>query len=74
MYSEYEIRPVPLSVKVCHQQVEDFLKSNALRMEEALDYYAAVFRKGDEEILAGGGLQGDTIKCIAVSVHKDTCR
>ena len=69
MYSEYEIRPVPLSVKVCHQQVEDFLKSNALRMEEALDYYAAVFRKGDEEILAGGGLQGDTIKCIAVSDH-----
>ena len=45
--------------------VEDFLQSNDLRMDD-MDYYAAVFQLGGDEILAGGGLKGGVIKCVAV--------
>lgn len=66
MYNEYEIRPLPLSVASCREQVERFLQSNGLRLD-AVDYYAGVFKHGDDEtILAGGGLQGDVMKCVAV--------
>ena len=66
MYNEYEIRPLPLSVPAWRSRVEDFLQVNGLRLEE-VDYYAGVFKHGsDEEILAGGGLKGDVIKCVAV--------
>lgn len=66
MYNEYEIRPIPLSVGHCRKMVEEFLAANSLRLE-AVDYYACVFRLGnDEEILAGGGLKGNVIKCVAV--------
>ncbi|MBP5712564.1 MAG: [citrate (pro-3S)-lyase] ligase, partial [Prevotella sp.] len=62
---EYEIRQMPLSVKFVRQQVEKFLEQNGLRLGQ-MDYYAAVFEHGGEEILAGGGLSGNVIKCIAV--------
>lgn len=62
---EYEIRQMPLSVKFVRQQVEAFLQRNGLRLE-SMDYYAAVFAHGGEEMLAGGGLNGNVIKCIAV--------
>ena len=66
MYNEYEIKPIPLSVAYCRRQVESFLESNELRLED-VDYYACVYRLGnDDEILAGGGLKGDVIKCVAV--------
>ena len=66
MYNEYEIRPLPLSVPAWRSRVEAFLQANGLRLEE-VDYYAGVFKHGsDEEILAGGGLKGDVIKCVAV--------
>ena len=45
--------------------VEAFLQGNALRMDD-MDYYAAVFALGGDEILAGGGLKGGVIKCVAV--------
>lgn len=61
----YEIRQLPLSVKFVRQQVEIFLAQNGLRLGP-MDYYAAVFEHGGEEILAGGGLSGNVIKCIAV--------
>ncbi len=62
---EFEIRQLPLSVKFVRRQVESFLEQNGLRLEP-MDYYAAVFEHGGEEILAGGGLSGNVIKCIAV--------
>ena len=64
-HDEYEIRQMPLSVKFVRQQVEQFLVQNDLRLG-SMDYYAAVFEHGGEEILAGGGLCGNVIKCIAV--------
>lgn len=66
MYSDYEIRQLPLSVKSNRQAVSEFLAANGLRLD-AVDYYAALYACGEEEILAGGGLCGDVIKCIAVS-------
>lgn len=67
MYNEYEIRPMPLSVAHVRRQVAAFLESNGLRLEET-DYYVCVFKMGDDEtILAGGGLCGDVIKCVAVN-------
>lgn len=66
MYSDYEIRQLPLSVKSNRQAADGFLNANGLRLD-AVDYYAAVYACGGEEILAGGGLCGDVIKCIAVS-------
>lgn len=65
MFGEYEIRELPLSLKPIRQKVESFLADNALRLED-VDVYAAVFANGGEEILAGGGLCGNTIKCVAV--------
>ncbi|MBQ7422865.1 MAG: [Prevotella sp.] len=66
MYNEYEIRTIPLSAELWRKRIECFLRRNDLRLDD-LDYYACVFRLGDEEeILAGGGLKGNTIKCIAV--------
>jgi len=66
MYNEYEIRPLPLSVPAWRSRVKAFLQANGLRLEE-VDYYAGVFKHGsDEDILAGGGLKGDVIKCVAV--------
>ena len=47
------------------RQVEDFLGSNGLRLEE-VDLYRVVMDR-DGAILAGGGLYRDIIKCIAVS-------
>lgn len=67
MYTaDYEIDHVPLSVPLWRRKVERFLKANQLRLDE-VDYYAIVTEPDDDEILAGGGLQGDIIKCIAVS-------
>lgn len=65
MYSEYEIRQLPLSISRYRQMVEQFLATNGLRLDE-VDYYAGVFRLGGDELLAGGGLCGNIIKCIAV--------
>lgn len=65
MCGEFEIRELPLMLKSVHDKVEAFLKANGLRMEK-VDEYAAVYALGEEEILAGGGLAGDTIKCVAV--------
>ncbi len=65
MYGDYEIRQIPLSLKFEKKRTEEFLKLNGLRLED-VDYYAGVFNC-DDEMLAGGGLQGNILKCIAVS-------
>ena len=51
------------------QRIEAFLKRNALRIDD-MNYYAAVL-DDDGEMLAGGGLKDDVIKCVAVDdAHK----
>ncbi len=64
-YDRIDIQELPLSVPHYRHQAEDFLGRNGLRLEE-VDLYLAIL---DDEgtILAGGGLQRDIIKCIAVS-------
>ena len=64
-FERIDIQELPLRVPYFRHQVEDFLGSNGLRLEE-VDLYMAVL---DDEgrILAGGGLYRDIIKCIAVS-------
>ena len=64
-FERIDIQELPLSVPTFRHQVEDFLGSNGLRLEEVDLYLAAL--DGDGAILAGGGLQRDIIKCIAVS-------
>lgn len=63
--TEYEIQAVPLAIPLWKRKVEQFLEANQLRLDD-LDYYAVVTRPDHDEILAGGGLQGDIVKCIAV--------
>ena len=65
MYTEYEIRQLPLTLKAYRQRVERFLTNNGLRLDD-VDYYVGVYEVGDDELLAGGGLKGNVIKCIAV--------
>lgn len=51
------------------QRIEAFLKRNTLRIDD-MNYYAAVL-DDDGEMIAGGGLKDDVIKCVAVDdAHK----
>lgn len=51
------------------QRIEAFLKRNGLRFDD-MHYYAAVL-DDDGEMIAGGGLKDDVIKCVAVDdAHK----
>ena len=62
--NNFEICDMPLSLKSNRTRVERFLADSGLRLED-VDYYAAV-TDDDGNIIAGGGLQGNVIKCIAV--------
>ena len=63
--AEQDIQEIPLSSPYFRAKVERFLEDNGLR-PEVLDYYYTV-QSGDGSILAGAGLAGDVIKCVAVS-------
>lgn len=63
----FEIRSIPLSIKSYKNKVEKFLNDNDLRLD-GVDYYAGVFLIGEDDILlGGGGLEGNVIKCIAIT-------
>lgn len=47
-------------------QIEMFLQTNGLRYDD-VDYYAAIVDESSDEMIAGGGLKGSVIKCVAVS-------
>ena len=64
MYDNFDICDMPLSLKSTRMRVERFLADNGLRLED-VDYYA-VATDDDGNIVVGGGLQGNVIKCIAV--------
>lgn len=59
------VQEIPLSKAFFRKRVEEFLNSNSLRLEKVDSYYAIL--DGDENILAGAGISGDVIKCVAVS-------
>ena len=63
--AEQDIQEIPISSPYFRAKVERFLEENGLRLE-VLDYYYAV-QSSDGSILAGAGLAGDVIKCVAVS-------
>ncbi len=65
MYGNAEIQEMPLGVPLFRRKVSDFLEANGLRLEE-VDLYLAV-PSPDGGILAGGGLRGDILKCLAVN-------
>lgn len=43
-----------------------FLQTNGLRYDD-VDYYAAIVDESSDEMIAGGGLKGSVIKCVAVA-------
>lgn len=65
--NHHYISEAPLSLNSVRRRVEAFLAANGLRLAP-LDRYVVVTRDEDgDEILAGGGLDGNVIKCVAVS-------
>ena len=48
------------------RQIEMFLQTNGLRYDD-VDYYAAIVDESSDEMIAGGGLKGRVIKCVAVA-------
>ena len=66
-FERIDIQELPLSAPSVRRQVEDFLGSNGLRLGE-VDLYLAVLSE-EGAILAGGGLQRDIVKCLAVSAE-----
>ena len=59
-----EIQSVPLSSTRFRRQVENFLAANGLRLEVVDNYFCVLDEDGS--IVAGAGLKGDVIKCVAV--------
>ena len=64
-FERIDIQELALGVPSFRHKVVDFLGSNGLRLGE-VDLYLAVL-SDEGTILAGGGLQRDIIKCLAVS-------
>lgn len=65
--NRHYISEAPLSLNSVRRRVETFLAANGLRLAP-LDRYVVVTSDEDgNEILAGGGLDGNVIKCVAVS-------
>ena len=63
-YKDYHITEMPLGTPFFRTQVERFLGDNGLAFEEVDSYYAVT---GDDGVLlAGAGIRGDVIKCVAV--------
>lgn len=59
---------IQLNPSIPHQRrrIEQFLGDNGLRLDD-VDYYAALVDETTDEIVAGGGLKGGVIKCVAVA-------
>ena len=66
-YGNHDIQELPLSAPFFRNRVVRFLGENGLRLEAVDSYY--VIENADGRILAGAGLQGDVIKCVAVAAE-----
>ena len=64
-YACNPIQEMPLRSPFFRSKVEGFLQANGLRMETLDVYYT--LQNTDGSILAGAGLAGDVIKCVAVA-------
>ncbi len=64
-YACNPIQEMPLRSPFFRRKVEGFLQANGLRMETLDVYYT--LQNTDGDILAGAGLAGDVIKCVAVA-------
>ena len=62
MFNEFEVRPIPLSLRSCREEAAAFLARFGLRLD-SVDYYAGVY-DGDA-LLCAGGYEGAVIKCVA---------
>ena len=60
-----DIQEIPLRTPYFRDKVKRFLEANGLRMESLDSYYAVTDDAG--EILAGAGIAGSVLKCLAVS-------
>lgn len=65
-YSPMEIQTVSTSIPRQRHRIEAFLQTNGLRYDD-MDYYAFVVDEATDETVAGGGLKGGVIKCVAVA-------
>ena len=64
-----EIQTLNPTIPRQRQRIEAFLKRNGLRFDD-MHYYATI-TDDDGEMIAGGGLKGNVIKCVAVdNAHK----
>ncbi len=64
-YGQFDIEEVPLGTPFFRRRVESFLEANGLRMDP-LDLFLSVC-DSEGQMVAGAGLSGDVIKCVAVS-------
>ena len=75
--NRHYISEVPLSLNSVRKRVEAFLSSNGLRLA-ALERYVVISRDEDgDEIIAGGGLDGNVIKCVGITqggIHPGQCQ
>lgn len=67
MCNSHYISELPMSMASVRARVEAFLAENGLRMSPVQLYVAITRSEDSDEILAGGGLDGNVIKCVAVS-------
>ena len=61
-----EIIQLHTSIPRQRDRIEQFLAASGLRLDE-VDYYAALVDEASGDIIAGGGLWRDIIKCVAVA-------
>ena len=64
-YTAYDIEEVPLSSPFFRAKVGRFLEDNGLRPEVPEFYYTISGEDGG--IIAGAGISGDVVRCVAVS-------
>lgn len=60
------LRDIPLTSAYFRTQTAAFLNARGLTPSDLPEYMAGIYDEADESLLACGGLDGSTIKCLAV--------